>query len=45
RKACDVCTARKTRCDSVRPTCGTCAAQFATCRYSARLKSGPKVNS
>ncbi|CAM9246735.1 unnamed protein product [Ectocarpus sp. 12 AP-2014] len=44
RKACDVCTARKTRCDSVRPTCGTCAAQFATCRYSARLKSGPKVS-
>ncbi|CAM9822321.1 unnamed protein product [Ectocarpus fasciculatus] len=44
RKACDVCTARKTRCDSVRPTCGTCAAQFATCRYSARLKSGPKAS-
>ncbi|CAM9470560.1 unnamed protein product, partial [Laminaria digitata] len=43
RKACDSCTTRKIRCDGRQPTCGPCSARLAECRYSTRLKSGPKV--
>jgi hypothetical protein len=34
-KACHVCRARKTKCDSVQPTCGFCAALSIPCSYDS----------
>ncbi|CAM9971775.1 unnamed protein product, partial [Scytosiphon promiscuus] len=42
RKACDTCTSRKVKCDGGQPSCGPCTARQDECRYSTRLKSGPK---
>lgn len=43
RRACDLCTSRKIRCDGGQPSCGPCTARAVECRYSTRQRSGPKV--
>ena len=44
RKACDLCTSRKIRCNGGLPSCGPCKARQVECRYSTRQRSGPKVS-
>ena len=34
--ACDICRAKKNRCDGERPTCGPCLARSLQCVYSAQ---------
>ncbi|KAL5590960.1 hypothetical protein FOBRF1_014517 [Fusarium oxysporum] len=41
-RVCDHCRIKKTKCDMVRPACGTCRSRHAVCTYSRRRrKPGP----